>query len=111
MRVLFVVEFIYPDMPLVERLYARKCRENNRLESGERGDAVEDVGVFVGVLKPHRGGTECVFDVDDAVVAREIIIKNPPRSNDLLFFSVVRIDKAFVALRLCEAVMYEDSLV
>lgn len=66
--------------------------------------------MIVSMIKSHGCFVKCIFYIEDAIISREIIIKNASGSNDNIFFSIIYRYKSLVLLGFREAVVDDKGI-
>lgn len=69
----------------------------------------EQFQVFVGMSEPQSRFMQRIFYIEYPVIVREIIIKNPSRSNDYFFFSIIDRTESLILFGLSECIGYDKG--
>jgi|GEM_PF-6718792 len=94
----------------IHTLYSRETREDRDIKKSTLHHPVKYIEMFIGVLESHRTLTQCIFDVENMRVVREIIIKKSASSNNYIFFSIVHLCKHLIFARNSDVIVDDERL-
>ncbi len=100
---------IYSRMKQIHAFNARKSGENSYITVALRSHFSEYLQMFVRVSESHCRFMKRIFYIENILIVRKIIIKNPSGSNDYIFFSIIYGAKSLVFFGFRQFIRYNKS--